>query len=236
MATATEPLFAPQTIATAPDTSKLILEHIQKSYGFIPNLLAIFANSPTVLQGYLALDAIWEKGSFPPSERQLILLAASVENGCDYCAAAHSAMARGTLHTREEIVAAIRNNTSVPDAKLNALVALVEEIVRERGYASEETIQRFIAAGYRKEQVMELLIGIALKTISSYLDHISPAPIDEAFVGRSPMINAPARGSQNQFGERITITNWLINLLNKTRLPQGDLDKHLVRASLRHAS
>lgn len=193
MVTATEPLFAPQTVATAPDTSKPILEHIQKSYGFIPNLMAIFANSPTVLRGYLALDAIWEKGSFPPRERQLILLAASVENGCDYCAAAHSAMAKGALHTPEEIVAAIRNNTPGPDPKVNALIALVKEIVRERGYANEETIQRFIAADYRKEQVMELLIGIALKTISNYLEHISPAPIDEAFVGRSPMSNAPAR-------------------------------------------
>ena len=179
MATATEPLFAPQTIATAPDTSKPILEQIQKSYGFIPNLMAIFANSPTVLQGYLALDAIWEKGSFPPRERQLILLAASVES--DYCAAAHSVIAKGALHAPAEVVTAIRNNTPVPDAKLNALIALVKEIVRERGYASEETIQRFIAAGYRKEQVMELLIGIALKTISNYLDHISSAPIDQAF-------------------------------------------------------
>jgi alkylhydroperoxidase family enzyme len=159
MVTATEPLFAPQTIATAPDATKPILEQIKKSYGFIPNLMAIFANSPTVLEGYLALDSIWEKSSFPPRERQLILLAASVENDCDYCVAAHS----------------------VPDAKINALVTLVKEIVRERGYASEETIHRFIAAGYRKEQVMELLIGIALKTISNYLDHISPAPIDQAF-------------------------------------------------------
>jgi hypothetical protein len=80
------------------------------------------------------------------------------------------------------------------------------------------------------------MIGIALKTISSYLEHISPAPIDEAFVGPSPTSNAPARGSHNPFGERITITNWLINLLNKTRPPEGDLDNHLVRASLRHAT
>jgi uncharacterized peroxidase-related enzyme len=185
MVTATEPLFAPQTIATAPDTSKPILEQIKNSYGFIPNLMAIFANNPIVLQGYLALDAIWEKGSFPPRERQLILLAASVENDCDYCVAAHSAIAKGALHTPEEVIAAIRNNTPVPDAKLNALIALVKEIVRQRGYASDETIQRFIAAGYRKEQIMELLIGIALKTISNYLDHISPAPIDQAFAAES---------------------------------------------------
>jgi hypothetical protein len=74
MNTATETLFASLTIATAPDTSKPILGRIQKSYGFIPNLMASVANSPTDLQGCLSIDAIWEDSSFPPRERQLILL------------------------------------------------------------------------------------------------------------------------------------------------------------------
>jgi uncharacterized peroxidase-related enzyme len=183
--TTTEILFAPVTPETAPDSSKPILETIRKGMGFVPNLMAIFANNPTVLQGYLALDAVWEKGSFTPRERQLILLAASVENHCNYCTAAHSTAAKGMLHTPAEVVSAIRNNTPVPDPKLNALVALVKEIVRERGYAKEETIQNFLAAGYRKEQVMELLLGIALKTVSNYLDHISPAPIDPVFAAEA---------------------------------------------------
>jgi alkylhydroperoxidase family enzyme len=89
MNTATDMLFVPLAIATVPDSSKPILEQIQRSYRFIPNLMAILANSPTALQGYLALDAIWEDGSFPPRERQLILLAASIENECDYCVAVH---------------------------------------------------------------------------------------------------------------------------------------------------
>jgi uncharacterized peroxidase-related enzyme len=185
MSTATSTLFAPLTIATAPEASKPILENIQKSFGFIPNLMATFANNPTVLQGYLALDSAYEKGSFTPRERQIILLAASVENNCNYCTAAHSAIAKGVLHTPAEVVSAIRNNTPVPDAKLNALVTLVKELVRERGYATDRTIQNFLAAGYKKDQVMELLLGIAMKTISNYLDHISPAPIDQAFVAES---------------------------------------------------
>jgi AhpD family alkylhydroperoxidase len=145
--------------------------------------MATFANNPAVLQGYLALDAAYEKGSFTPRERQIILLAASVENNCNYCAAVHSTILKGALHTQPEVVAAVRNNTTVPDAKLNALVNLVKELVRERGYAKEETIQKFLAAGYKKEQVMELLLGIALKTISNYLDHISHTPLDRAFAG-----------------------------------------------------
>ena len=185
MNTATETLFAPLTIASAPEASKPVLETIQKSFGFIPNLMAIFANNPTVLQGYLALDAVYEKGSFTPTERQLILLAASVENHCNYCAAVHSTVAKGALHAPAEVVAAIRNNTPVPDKKLNALVTLVKELVGERGYARDRVIQNFIAAGYKKEQVMELLLGIALKTISNYIDHISPAPVDQAFAAES---------------------------------------------------
>jgi alkylhydroperoxidase family enzyme len=76
-------------------------------------------------------------------------------------------------------------HTPVPDKKLNALVTLVKELVRERGYAKDETIENFIAPGYQREQVIEFLLGIALKTISNYLDHISPAPVDQAFAAES---------------------------------------------------
>jgi uncharacterized peroxidase-related enzyme len=181
MSTATETLFTPLTVATAPTGSKPVLERIKITNGFIPNLMAIFANNPTVLKGYVALDSAFEEGSFRARERQLILLAASVENNCNYCIAAHSTVLKDVLRTADEIVSAVRNNTTVPDAKLNALVTLVKELVHERGYAKDETIENFIAAGYRKEQVMELLLGIALKTISNYLDHISPAPLDDVF-------------------------------------------------------
>jgi uncharacterized peroxidase-related enzyme len=174
-------LFFPLTIAAAPDSSKPLLEEIRKSEGFIPNLMAIFANSPSVLEAYRALEAIWEDGSFPPRERQLILLAASVENRCRYCIAAHSTVLKIKLRTPGEVVSAIRSNRRILDAKIDALITLVRELVRERGHARQETIQKFIAAGYRHQQVMELLIGIALKTISNYLDHICQVPVDEAF-------------------------------------------------------
>jgi alkylhydroperoxidase family enzyme len=108
-----------------------------------------------------------------------------VENHCNYYAAAHSAIAKGALHTSAEVVAAVRDNTPVPDAELNALVILMKELVRERGYAKDKTIQKLLAAGYKKEQVMELFLGIALKAISNCLDHISPTPLDPAFEAES---------------------------------------------------
>jgi uncharacterized peroxidase-related enzyme len=185
MLTANEALFQPLNIASAPDASKPILENIQKSFGFVPNLMATFANSPVVLQGYLALDGAFEKGAFSPIERQLILLAASEENKCGYCAAAHSAIAKAFLNAPAETIAAVRDGKPLTDKKQNALVNLVREIVRERGFASPATVEAFLAAGYEKPQVMELLLGVALKTVSNYLDHLSPATIDQAFAAEA---------------------------------------------------
>jgi len=175
------PLFVPQTVESAPEKSRPILQNVKKAFGFIPNLMATFANNPSVLEGYLALDGVFEKGSFTPVERQLILLAASVENSCNYCTAAHSTIAKGFLHAAPETVLAIRTGAPIADKKITALVNLTREIVRERGFTQQATVEAFLSAGYRKEQVMELLLGVALKTISNYLDHVSPTPLDQAF-------------------------------------------------------
>jgi hypothetical protein len=67
-------IFQPLTTETAPDASRPVLEKIQKAYGFIPNLIATYANSPAVLKGYLALDAEFEKAAFSRGEQQVILL------------------------------------------------------------------------------------------------------------------------------------------------------------------
>ena len=80
-----------------------------------------------------------------------------------------------------EIVSAVRSNLPLPDPKLNSLVVLTKEIVSKRGHVEAQTIENFLAAGYRRDQIQEVLLGIALKTMSNYLDHISPTQLDQAF-------------------------------------------------------
>jgi uncharacterized peroxidase-related enzyme len=174
-------LFAPLGVETAPEKSRPILENIQKSFKFIPNLFGVFANSPVLLEGYVGLEKTFDKGSLSAVERQIILLSASVENSCGYCMAAHSTLLKAFMHVPAEVVSAVRANQPVSDPKLEALVALTKEIVRERGYVHAEVMDNFLAAGYRKDQVLEVLIGVALKTMSNYLDHISPTELDPAF-------------------------------------------------------
>lgn len=174
-------LFAPLGVETAPEKSRQLLEKIQKSFKFIPNLFGVLANSPVLLEGYLGLEGAFDKGSLSAVERSIVLLAASVENSCNYCTAAHSTVLKAFLHVPSEVVSAVRSNLPLTDPKLNSLVVVTREIVSKRGYVGAQTIQNFLAAGYRKDQILEVLIGVALKTMSNYLDHISPTELDQAF-------------------------------------------------------
>src|SRR2546426_11563981 len=115
------PRFAQYTITNAPERSKPLLEQVQKTLGFAPNLYAPFADSPAVLEGYLALSGSLDKGALSATERQLVEIAVSTENRCTYCVAAHSTIA-GMLKARPEIVTAVRTGAAVGDAKIDALV------------------------------------------------------------------------------------------------------------------
>ncbi len=170
----------PQTIESAPQGSKRILQAIQERNGFISNLMATFASSPTLLSGYVGLDTAWEESCFTAQERQLIFLAASVENRCRYCVAAHATELKG-LRVNPEYIQAVRNRDALGDPRLDALVTLTRELVAERGFVAPKTWERFVAAGFNEVALLEVLIGVALKIISNYLDNLSPIAIDAAF-------------------------------------------------------
>jgi uncharacterized peroxidase-related enzyme len=163
---------------TAPDAADS-MDAAEEAFGFVPNLIGVMAEAPVVAATYLKLGEMLEKTSFSPVEQELILLAASAENRCDYCVAAHTggvASAGGDDATVE----ALRNGEPLPDARLQALRRFVQAVVRERGWVDDAEVERFREAGFDRGQVLELLVGVAMKTLSNYTNHMADTPLDEA--------------------------------------------------------
>lgn len=172
--------FSLPTMETAPEASRPLLADVEKSWGFVPNLVRVFANSPATLQGIWSLLGAMENTSFSPAERQIVLLSASVENDCHYCTAAHTTMGAGTGLSKEQLDA-VRGDRSIADARLEALRHFTKLLVAQRGYANQSEVKAFLDAGYRKEQVLEVVLGIAAKTLTNYTNHLAGTPLDEAF-------------------------------------------------------
>lgn len=168
------------TVDSAPDKSKERLETAKKNMGFVPNLLATLAESPTALQAYLELDGIFSDGSLSDTETQIVLLTASFENKCDYCMAAHSTIA-GMKKIDETLIEALRENKPLDDKKLSALRTFTRAVVTQRGFVKADQVNAFLDAGYKKSHILEVITGVALKTISNYTNHVAETPVDDAF-------------------------------------------------------
>lgn len=168
------------TVATAPESAKETLAGAQKAFGFLPNLLGVMAEAPSLVKAYVALIGLFEETSLTPSERQTVLLAASFENNCEYCIAAHSVIA-DMQKVPADVIAAIRENRPIADGKLEALRRFTQAVVMSRGWPSQSEITSFLSAGYEQRQVLEVVLGVGFKTLSNYTTHITHTPLDQAF-------------------------------------------------------
>lgn len=172
---------------TAPEGSKPTLKKIKGTYGFIPNLAGVFAESPGTLNflgaAMAAFDA--QEMSLTPIERQVVLLAVSVSNRCEYCTAAHSMLASMAGLSRENIDA-LQDGESLSDSKLEALRQLAEHIVEARGWVEPAIMDRFMSAGYGNAQILEVIAGAALKTLTNYTNHIAKPAVNEQFAAFLP--------------------------------------------------
>ena len=169
--------FEIHSIDSAPQGARPTLEAAKERFGFLPNLLGEFAAAPPALEAYVTLNGLLEKTSLSPVEQQLVLLAVSVANGCDYCVAAHTAGLKQSGFDADELEAA-RSGRSLQDPRQEALRSFTTAVVEKRGHPEEEDLESFFEAGFEKEQVFEVLVGVAMKTLSNYTNHIAGTSLD----------------------------------------------------------
>ena len=168
---------------TAPEGSRPILAATQNKFGFVPNLFRVMAEAPAAGEAYMAVMDIFESSSLSDAEKQTVLLSVSFANECDYCMAAHTAVA-GMKGVPVEIVEALRLGTTLPDTRLDALAVLTRSIVETRGRPTEAAKEAFFQAGYGTAEYLEVIVGVTVKTLSNYVNDAADTPLDTAFEAR----------------------------------------------------
>ena len=172
--------FAIHTTDSAPDASKELLGAAQDKYGFVPNLMGTLAEAPAALKAYLSVGEAFEGSSLTLQEQQVVILTVSYLNECAYCMTAHSAVAK-MVGLPDGEISALREGLPLSDAKLEALRTFAGILGEKRGWASEEDVAAFLAAGYNRAQILEVIVGIAFKTMSNFTNHLADTPIDKQF-------------------------------------------------------
>lgn len=163
--------IAPLNLEHATDTTRPLLEGVQKKIGFLPNVFKTLAHAPAVLSAYLQQSMALSKTSLSAPEKEAIFLATSQVNGCDYCLAAHTVFAGKAGLSTQDIV-------SARHGQLNAFATLARQITESRGHLSNEQIEAARAAGITDAKIIEVVAHIASQTLTNYLNNLALTDID----------------------------------------------------------
>ena len=174
--------FTTYTADTAPEGSKATLAAVKGAFGCVPNLQAGMAESPELLAGYSALWDLFSKTSLTLTEQQVVYLTAIYENECHYCMAGHTMLSK-MQKVDDAVVQAVRGGAAIPDAKLEALHVFAGLVVRERGFVGDPAVEAFLAAGYTRRNVLEVVLGAGTKLLSNYTNHIVHTQLDPFMKG-----------------------------------------------------
>jgi len=172
--------FPVLNLNNAPSSSKGLLQQTSHNFGFIPNIIGVMATSPSLTEAYLTVAEIFAKSNLTATEQQIVLLTVSHYHECCYCMAAHTVIA-SMKNVDPVIVENVRNNQTISDNKLEALRQFTWLLIEKRGWVDEADLQAFLKAGYEPKHVLDILVGVAQKTMSNFTNHIAKTPLDDAF-------------------------------------------------------
>jgi alkylhydroperoxidase family enzyme len=171
--------FPLYTLDSAPEASKSAPHDVQARFEMIPNLAAAMATSPVLIQSFIGIFDGVHGGSFTEPQVQTVLLTDAVTNGSSWAVALHTALGlQAGLDAAN--VAAMRAGRSPSDKKLGALSTLARTLIEKRGRLDDQDIERFLAAGFSKDLLLEVINIVAASTITNYTGSVTNPPLEAA--------------------------------------------------------
>ncbi len=170
-------IHLPASIEAAPAAARDALNGLKAKLGKAPNIYLLASNSPAALQGLLALSGNLAGGALDAATREAIALAVANVNGCDYCNAAHSYIAKNVVKLSDEEIAKNRDGRAT-NARTDAAVRLARQITLTRGGASAADIENAKKAGLSDAELVEVIAHVALNSFTNYLNHVFETPVD----------------------------------------------------------
>lgn len=156
--------------------AKTLLETIQATLGNTSNLVRTMANSPAVLEGYVSLCTALDHGALSPRMRERIALTVTQANDCQYCLAAHTAIAR-TVGLSEEAIADSRRADS-PDRQEASTLQFVHRLLEEGGRVRDEDVARLRHTGMTDGEILEVVANVSMNLLTNYVTHVAATEVD----------------------------------------------------------
>lgn len=169
-----------ETLSGIHPKTREIYEQILLKRGFVPNVYAAFGDRPDLLSGFFGVTGAVGSGQLNDTEREIVLLTTSVTNRCRYCVAGHSYYA-GMTGVDPGTVANLRDARPLTDPRLEVLRRFARALARGRGHEAQPEHDAMQTHGFTQAQVLDVIMAVALKTLSNMTATLLKLPLDPPF-------------------------------------------------------
>ena len=157
------------------ENNQAIFDKLESGLGFVPNIYAFIGQHDNALGSLLAAGD--RKSTLSKKEVEVVNLVVSQFNNCGYCLSAHTAIAGMNGFDNDQIIA-IREGAIDFDQKLSSLANFTKDTLENRSHASQEAKDKFFAAGYNVQNLIDVVFAISEITITNYVHGLSKIAID----------------------------------------------------------
>ena len=148
---------------------------VQEKAGFVPNVFLALAHRPLEFRAFFDYhDALMEKESgLSKADREMIVVATSGENNCQYCVVAHGAVLR--IRAKHPLVAdqvAVNYRKSDITPRQRVMLDFAVKVCNESGSIDESDYQTLRDAGFSEEDIWDITAITAFFGMSNRLANV----------------------------------------------------------------
>jgi alkylhydroperoxidase family enzyme len=156
--------------------TKELLDSVQQAVGMIPNTAKVMANSPAVLESFLAFSTAMGKVQIGQKLHNQLKLNTSETNSCDYCTSILCAIAPSAGLSADDILAG-RTGKSV-DQRTEAALKFAEDVLESRGKVSNQQLAAVREAGFGDGEIVEIVASVVLGCFTNFLNNVADTELD----------------------------------------------------------
>ena len=178
-------------IKDLPDDIRERVLAVQEKSGFVPNVFLALAHRPDEFRAFFAYhDALMEKpGGLTKAEREMVVVATSGVNDCQYCVIAHGAILR--IRAKNPLVAdqvAINHRKADISARQRAMLDFAIKVAEDSRSIGEADFEALRAHGFSDDDIWDIAGITAFFGLSNRMaNFMSMRPNDEFYLlGRVP--------------------------------------------------
>jgi len=166
----------PVSVEEAKGEVKELYHSLQQNMGKVFNIFLNMGNSATTLKGFLALSDAANHTGLAPKLCEQIALTVAQTNHCQYCLSAHTTIAKGKGMNEQDILKSRHAETS--NAKDQAILKFVKQVVDNRGHVSNQDVAGLKAAGVNDNELVEIILVVLVNMFTNYFNLITDPKID----------------------------------------------------------